>query len=345
MRHLPRSLRAVAAVAATALLLAACGGDTATDTGTDTADDANGDASAAPEGEELGEFRVGLVCGGLTPFTGLVAIHQDTFPDGLEVEQVCFDSGGDGVAALIGGSIEVFLGSVEHVVSTRVQGLPTQALAVINQRMPYWLLTPADTPFETLDQAEGETIAVTRPGSLSDTQLQAAALQVGVDYDSFEVIEAGSGATMVAALSTGAAVAGMVSEPNLSELTGDGSYRVLWEPDFDFVSIVAITNGDRVSDREAAYAAFVEGLLEAYDRSLEDVEFAVDAIREEGYEVSDEVLTAAVESAISEQPEGLVTDEAVYESTTGLLVDIGVLDEADVPAFDDVFDLRFTERS
>lgn len=327
---------------------AAAGGAASSEAG--EAGEATADASAASEGagdaaggEDLGTLSVGLICGGLTPMTAMIAMNAQTFPDGLEVEKVCFDGGSEAVQALIGGSLDVFMGSVEHVVSTRAQGLPTQAYAVINNRMPYWLITPGDSEVQSVADLAGQNVGITSSGSLSDTQLQVAADQEGVAYEEMRVVDAGSGPTMTAALDSGSVAAGMVSDPVLSELIAQ-DYRVLWEPEMEYVSIVALTNSERIAEREPAMRAFLQGLQAAYEQS-EDPEFAVEAMREEGFQVSDEALQEAVERGLTEIPEDLQVDEATYQETVDLLVGVGRVEESEVPPFDEAFNFEWLPTS
>lgn len=333
------------------MLAAACGGggaegDAAAPTEGETAAAAAGSEAADATSADLGTLSVGLICGGLSPMTAQIAINADTFPEGLEIEKVCFDGGSEAVQALIGGSLDVFMGSVEHVVSTRAQGLPTQAYAVINNRMPYWLVTPEDSEYQSVADLAGQTVGVTSTGSLSDTELQVAADQEGIAYEDMTVVSAGSGATMTAALESDSVAAGMITDPGLSEVTAEGGgYRVIWEPDFDYTSIVALANSERIGEREDAMRAFIEGLQSAYEQSQADPQFAIEAMQEEGFEVSDEALTEAVERGLTEIPEGLQIEEAAYQETVELLVGVGRIEEAEAPAFDEAFDFELLEAS
>lgn len=317
------------------VVAAACGGGAAEST--DGASEATAAGGSEAAGGDLGTLSVGLICGGLSPMTAQIAINAGTFPDGLEVEKVCFDGGSEAVQALIGGSLDVFMGSVEHVVSTRAQGLPTQAYAVINNRMPYWLLTKQDAPYQSVADLAGESVGVTSSGSLSDTELQVAADAEGVAYEDMTVVDAGSGATMLAALENDSIAAGMVSDPGLSDLVA-GDYRVLWEPEFDYVSIVALANSESIAEREPAMQAFLAGLEGAYQQSADDPQFAIEAMQQEGFEVADEALQTAVERGLTEIPDGLQIEEDAYQETVDLLVGVGRIEEGEAPAFDEAFD-------
>lgn len=321
-----RAAQSVAAVSAMALALSSCGGDF---------------SGGAAEGEGGGKFRVAMVCGGMTPMVAQVAINDNTFPEGLKVEKICFDSGSDAMQALIGGSLEVFMGSTEHVISTRAQGLSTRGFAGINGHAPYALLTEASSDVQSVADLKGETVGVTSPGSLADTELHIAAQEYDVDYKSMKVIGAGSGATMASAIKQGQVAAGMVSEPQQSELIASGDYRLIWEPKFDYASIIAVSNADWVAENEDKMRFFLAGLTKAAEMAKSDEEWAVTAMKKEEYPVSDEVLASAVKAGISTIPEDLAVSEAVFDNTTKLLVSVGSLEEADVLPYDEVFDFSY----
>lgn len=348
-RPLTSRTLALALASVLAFTVVACGDDneTSSDVGAAGADGAASDGSAtteqgseAAEPADVGSMEVGLICGGLTPMTAQVALNTDAFAEsGLEVEKICFDGGAEGVQALIGGGIDVFLGSYEHISSTRKEGLDMKGYAVINNSFPYWLLTKDDAELQDVSDLAGETVGVTSPGSLSDTGLKAAALEAGLDYEEMSVIGAGSGAPMKAALDNDQIAAGMVSEPGISELTSDG-YRILWQPEFDYVSIVAIASEGWVAQNEDAMRAFLSTLQETAERMKDDTEFAVEAMEEEGFAVSDEALRSAVEQGIEEVPEGLEVDEAQVQSTADILISVG---RAEAPglSYDEGFDFSY----
>lgn len=320
--------RSVALLSLVALAAAGCG--------------AADDDGAGGGGDTI---RVAMVCGGMTPMVAQLAINADTFPDGLETEKLCFDSGSDAVQALIGGSLDVFMGSTEHVIATQAQGLKTRGYAGINNRSPYALVTAAGSDVETVADLEGETVGVTAPGSLSDTELQIAVQDGDVDYDTLKVIGAGSGAPMAAAIKQGQIAAGMVSEPQRSQLLATGDYRMIWEPDFDYAAIIAVANSDWVADHADTMRKFLEGLTTASDKAQSDEAWALESMKKEEFPVSDDVLTSAVKSGVTSIPEGLVVSEAVYDNTTKLLVQTGGLDESDVLPYDDVFDFSYLPES
>jgi NitT/TauT family transport system substrate-binding protein len=320
---LRRAALSLAAVSALGLALTGCG-----------------NSSSATAGGAA-KVRVGMVCGGMTPMVTQLAIDDNTFPAGLKVQKVCFDSGSDAVQALIGGSLEVFMGATEHVISTRAKGLKTKGYAGINDRAPYALLTATDSDVQSVADLKGEAVGVTSPGSLADTELHIAAQENDVDYTGMKVIGAGSGATMASAIKQGQVAAGMVSEPQQSDLLASGDYRVVWKPEFDYASIIAVSKEDWVSKNKDTMRSFLAGLTKAADKARSDEAWATTTLKKEKFPVSDDVLATAVKAGVSTIPDGLTVSHEVFDSTTKLLVSAGTLEKGDVLPYDEVFDFSY----
>jgi len=68
------------------------------------------------ESADLPTVRVGLICGGMTPMVAQVALNDGSFEKaGVHVEKDCFTGGPQAVQALVGKSIDAFIGSYDHV--------------------------------------------------------------------------------------------------------------------------------------------------------------------------------------------------------------------------------------
>lgn len=317
------ALPAVAIASVASLTLAACGG----------------------QGEEAGEggstIRVGMVCSGITPLVTQIAINADTFPDGLTAEKMCFDAGSEAVQGLIGGSLDVFMGSIEHILSTRKQGLPTKAYAGTNNRAPYSLLANTGSPVQSFKDLAGKTVGVTSPGSLSDTILRAGAEESGVAYDSMNVIAAGGGTPMQLAIERNQVAAGMLNDPQASEMVTTGGFRTVWEPTFDYASIVVVSNSEWVEQNGETMRKFLEGLNTANDEAQADQAFAMTAIEKEGFKVSPDALNVAVKNGLAAVPADLTVTEEVYASTVDILEQAGVVDPGKGAPYDEVFDFSY----
>ncbi|MGE2734723.1 ABC transporter substrate-binding protein [Mycolicibacterium vaccae] len=281
-----------------------------------------------------GGLKVGIVCGNLS----LAALAIDEGLDGITAEKVCFDSGSDAVAALSGGSIDAFVGAGEHIIRNRLKDLDVKGYAVTSQVPPYSLVTAASSPVRTVADLAGQTVAVTAPGSLSDTELQRAAAEAGIDYKGLRVVGSGTGATMQATIEKGGAAAGMVTDPLLTTLVQSGVFRVVWEPEFRYVALTVIARESWVAQNRETLATYVNGINAALQRGSTDLPASLEAARKQAPELDPAVLEAVLKTTLSHAPEGLVVDEAVYADTVGLLEKVGQIEPGTAPPFEEAFD-------
>lgn len=333
-------LRLVAIAIAAILLLTACGGNSGpsgTGSGGQTSE-AGTDGSAAGQ-EERAKIRVGMVCGGITPLIAQIGINDGSFEDAnLDVEQFCFNAGADAVQALVGGSIDINLGSFEHVLRQQKNGLDVKAYGEIADGVGYSLVVKSDSPYQSLADLKGTQLAVTKVGSLSDTGLRKGLELEGIDPDKdVEIISSGSGATMFAAIDSGKVAGGMVSEPTIQQMVATGNYRVLYEPNFPYAGITVMAKTDWVEKNKEAMRRFLQVLVDVNERAQEDVNVAVDAVIADFDGLDREVFTEAVRNQLAQVPEGLRISQEAVDNVTEAQIELGAIDEP-IP-FDQAVDL------
>jgi len=222
-----------------------------------------GSALAAPSfAQTKPTIRMGYICGGMNPMIAELGLNDGAYARaGLDVEKECFTAGAPAIGALIGGSVDVFVGSPEHALRAQSRGIDVKIFGCIQNAVGYALITKTDSKAKTLADLKGETVAITAPQSLSDTGLRQGLLAAGINPDrDLSIIAAGSGATMVAALESDRAIAGMVSPPELQRLVDSKKYRVLYDPQFDYPGIVIMARADFASANAPAMQSFVNVL-------------------------------------------------------------------------------------
>jgi len=287
-------------------------------------------------------IKVGIVCGAIS-LAGL-AIDEGQLGD-TKAQQVCFDSGSDAVAALSGGSIDAFVGAGEHVIRNRIKGLDLKGYAVTSQVPPYALVTSSSSDVRRVADLAGKSVAVTAPGSLSDTELQRAAADAGVDYKGLRVVGSGTGATMQATIEKGGAAAGMVSDPLLTTMVQSGNFRVVWKPEFHYVALAVIAKESWVQQNRNALAAFVKGIRGTQERGNADLATTVDAAKKQAPGLSQATLEQVVRTTLQQAPSGLVPDAAVYQDTVDLLEQVGQVKRGTAASFPDAFDFSLLSAS
>ncbi|MEU7631278.1 ABC transporter substrate-binding protein [Nocardia sp. NPDC049220] len=293
-------------------------------------------AAGCSTASDTPNIRVGIVCGGI----GLAALTIDEggLPDGVQAQQVCFDSGSSAVQALAGGSIDAFVGSADHIVNNRAKGLDVKGYAVVSENPPYSLVSPASAPVARVADLAGKSVAVTAPGSLSDTELQRAAAEAGIPYKGLHVVAAGTGATMQATVEKGGAAAGMVSDPLLTTMVQSGEFTVTWKPSFRFIALTVIARSSWVDRHKPTMQAFLTAVRATRDRAQSDPTGTLATARKQAPALSPQALTAVLQATLDQAPAELTIDEGLYQDTTEVLVQVGQTQRDKIPSFSDSFD-------
>jgi NitT/TauT family transport system substrate-binding protein len=286
-------------------------------------------------------MRIGMVCGGMTPLIAQIGIHDGSFKEaGINAEEVCFTSGSDAIAALVGGSIDINLGSYEHVLKMTKNKLGIKAYGSINNGVGYSLIVKQDSKFKSMADLKGETLAVTKPGSLSDTGLRKGLEKEGLDPNQdVNIIGSGSGSTMLAAIESGKVAGGMVSEPTISQMVASGKYRLLYEPNFDYGGIVVMANQKWVGENKEAMQSFFDEMTAIYDRAQKDPKHVVETMQGQFKTIPADVLETAVKNQLAKVPEGFILTEKAADAVTETAIQLKLITEP-IP-LKDATDLSF----
>jgi NitT/TauT family transport system substrate-binding protein len=318
-----RSIRVTAVLAVAAIVLAACG---------------SGSGSSA--GADSKTLRVELFCSGVAPIAAELALNSGiATKKGLKIKQMCVSNGSAATQALIGGSADVFMGDVGHVILARKKGVKLRAYGVVNDRFSYELVARKDSGLTSVRDLKGKKVAITAPGTLSDTELKKAALDVGLNPKTdLTVINGGAGATMQAALGGGRVVAGMTSQPDSLQLLKTGKFQILWqEPDYRYVDILAMAKQDWVAKHQDTMRTFLASMSEASAQAKADPAQATTWMKKQGYKISDADLAAIVKEGLQSVPADLRVTDQVANSSADLLVRTGLLTKPLLPT-QDVYD-------
>lgn len=330
MAHSPRHTRhaaGIAVLASTAMLAAACGAGSSS-------------SSSGSAGGGAKTIRVELFCSGLAPMAAELAVNSGiAAKKGLTVKPMCVTSGSTATQALIGGSADVFMGDIGHVILAQEKGVKLRSYAVANDRFSYEMVARKDAKLTSVKDLKGKKVAVTAPGTLSDTELKKAALDAGLNpKKDLTVVSGGAGATMQGELKGGQVVAGMTSQPDTLQLLKTGNFNVLWkEPNYAYVDIVAMANEKWVSQNKSTMKTYLAAMDEASTQGKADPAQAVTWMKKQGYKISDADLTTIVTEALNAIPKGLRVPQSVATSSADLLVKTGLLKKP-LPSHSDLYD-------
>ncbi|HEX3786955.1 MAG TPA: ABC transporter substrate-binding protein [Pseudonocardiaceae bacterium] len=321
-RSFGRAGSAVAALTLLATALTACGG---------------GSSSASGGGNTI---TVELFCSGVAPISAELALDSGIAAQkGLTVKPICTTNGSTATQALIGGSADVFMGDIGHVILAQEKGVKLRAYGVTNDLFSYELIARKDANLSSVQDLKGKKVAITAPGTLSETELDKAALDAGLNPKSdLTVVSGGAGATMQAELNGGQVAAGMTSQPDSLELLKTGKYKVLWqEPNYKFVDILVMANESWVNAHQAMMKNFLAAMDEASTQAKANPAEAAAWMKKQGYQISDADLATIVKQGLPSVPDGLRVPDSVIDSSADLLVRTGLLTRP-LPADQDLFD-------
>ena len=267
--------------------------------------------AAAGRSADLPTIKVGLICGGMTPMVAQVALNDGSFERaGVHVEKDCFTGGPQAVQALVGKSIDAFIGSYDHVLRLRARNIDVKVYAELYNGFSYQLVAKP-SQLANLAQAKGKTLAVTAAGALSDDALRLGLTEAGLNPDrDVTLIATGSGAPMVAALDTDRVAGGMLAEPSVTRLTESGKYKVVFDPTQPFAGNVIMAQTAFVAANKPAVTAMLGALRSAAARIAANPQVAVEPMRKDFPTVTPEAMLIAIKHTLPHVPKGLLADKA-----------------------------------
>jgi NitT/TauT family transport system substrate-binding protein len=251
----------------------------------------------------------------MTPMVAQVALNDGRFEKaGVHVEKDCFTGGPQAVQALVGHSIDAFIGSYDHVLRQRARNIDVKVYAELYNGYSYELIAKSSSPMNALAQAKGLTFAITAAGALSDDALRLGLTEAGLNPDrDVTIVATGSGVPMVAALDTDRVAAGMLAEPTITQLTDGGKYKVVFDPTQPFAGNVVMAQPSFVSANRPAFVTMLRVLRATAAAIAANPQTAVEPMRKDFPAVAPAVMLAAVKRTIPHVPKGLLADRRSTE--------------------------------
>jgi NitT/TauT family transport system substrate-binding protein len=255
-------------------------------------------------------IRLSLICGGMTPMLAEIAISDGSFERaGLHVEKYCFPGGAPAVQALIGKSVDIFIGSYEHVLRQRARGFDVKAYGEIYDGMSYVLVSKVGSPYHSLADLRGQVLGITAAGSLSDTALREGLEGAHLNPDrDVEIVNVGTGATMFAALESSRVAAGMITEPATTQLLADGKYRIVYNNETPFAGNVLMANAAWVNAHRDAMHTLLAVLLAVDARTRTNPSSAIAPLSMDFLNVGPRIMLQAIMHQLAHVPKGLLVE-------------------------------------
>ena len=231
----------------------------------------------------------------------VVAIQQKLFQaEGISAEIVDFDGGGPAVQALAGGGVDLCICAGDHALRLASRGLGGAVLVALLDKHPYSLLAPVASPATDLKSLRGKPVGITSPGSLTDNTLRFMIRKAGFNPDSdYEIIAAGTGGSMRAALDTGSVTAGMFTTPDVQAYMATGKYKFVADfRDLDYMALDLVVVGSWLKANDATAHAVARAVVKAEKLIQTDQAVVQAAVHERFPTLSpDLVVTVAKDAA------------------------------------------------
>jgi len=285
-------------------------------------------ASSAPAGSGLKTLEVATVYAYLGYLPLYAAIQRGYLHErGLALEIREFKGGGDAGKAFVGGAADVLIGSYDHVLKLREQGMDVLAVGNVEATYAYALMAKKGTPHGSLDALAGTKLGTTGPGSSTDINLRYGLKQRGIDPDrGVELISVGGGGPMLAALDNGQIAAGMFLDPLLTQLLGQpDKYQVVHDfRNLEYPLLCVGLRRDWLKANEATPRDFLAALVNAESELQADPSAALAVARDKFTDIEPAVLEAAVQNTlprlskdgrISERAHQNVLDQQLFAGT------------------------------
>ncbi|WP_424134923.1 ABC transporter substrate-binding protein [Roseomonas chloroacetimidivorans] len=254
-----------------------------------------------------------------------VAIDQGYFREaGLTAELVDFRGGAPAIQALVGGGIEVCICAVDHVVRLRSRRQDAVVAVELDTRHSYALVSRPGTSFSSLADLRGKKIGITSPSSLTDNTLRWALAKAGLNPDrDVEIVGAGGGASMKAAIDSGRVDAGMVINADLLHMQtlGNNGYRIVQDfRQIPYPALALLTRQAWFTQQPDVARGFVRAVLRGIRAIRADRAVALAGLRRQFPDYSDvEIDKLAADMQARLAPEGRVEEQG-YETLLDMLL-------------------------
>jgi NitT/TauT family transport system substrate-binding protein len=212
-----------------------------------------------------GKLRVGQVYVWLGDLPLYVAQEKGFYrAKGIEVDLIAFRGGGEVANALVGGSVDVAIGAVDHAIKMEDKGLDVSVVLVIQDKLGFTMFARKGAGIRNVADLKGKVLSTSAPGSASDNYMRYLLVKHGLDpLKDVTIVAGGGNEGRIAALKQGSAAGGAVTEPATSIILDQGIGEVLHHgTEWDYPFNVAIVKTDFARKNPALVRAFVEATLE-----------------------------------------------------------------------------------
>jgi NitT/TauT family transport system substrate-binding protein len=270
------------------------------------------------------KLRVGQVYVWLGDIPQYVAEAKGYYKEkGLDVELTTFRGGGEVASALVGGSVDVCIGALDHAIKMKEKGLDVAVVLTIQEKLGFTMFVRKGLGIKKLVDLKGKTLETSAPGSSSDNYMRYLLATAGLDpLKDVTIVAGGGNEGRIAALKQGAADAGAVTEPATSIIMSEGFAEVLhdgtqWEYPFN----VVIIKRDFLNKNRNAIKGFVEATLQGAKFAKANPQYAEETGLKLFPKSDPKVIRMAVRNYLPTFSENGIMTEKGYKFVMDLLLE------------------------
>jgi len=292
LRQAPRARLAIAALAASAVLVAGCGG-------------ADEEQEAAAQNLQPVSVRLNVDATGThAPF--LLAKRNGWYEEeGLSVK-FGEGNGSDSTVALIDdGRDDIGIAGFDAVAVLRGEGAAVKVVGGWEQRSPLAIVTAEGSDIDAPSDLEGARVVMDQ----GDVPLfEAYAARAGIDASAVNTVtltEKAQSAALAAGRIDGILGWTTYHAPQVAELTG-GVETILWsDSDFELMNLAIVASDESIANRSEMVCGFVRASFRGLEAARKDPDAAIDALVEEFPNLNPTIAKGQLENMF----ELLVTDD------------------------------------
>jgi NitT/TauT family transport system substrate-binding protein len=221
---------------------------------------------ASPAAAQQSPIKLRVAYDGFSMTSGplIYADKQGIFRKfGLDISPIFIDGGSMLTQAVVGGSVDIAQNGYTPALSAAVQGADIVIIGGISNKLPFQLVVK--TSITRADELKGQSIAISRYGSSTDTAADFALAHLRLTRNDVKILQLGGAATRIAAAMSGQIAGTMEQYPDTAELSRHGFHVLVDVTDIagDYPNTSYVTSRSFLKSRPDAVKAFLTAMATA----------------------------------------------------------------------------------
>src|SRR5262245_56533102 len=182
---------------------------------------------------------------------------------GLDVTPIFVDGGSMLTQAVVGGSVDIAQNGYTPALSAAVHGADILIIGGISNKLPFQLVVK--TSITNANQLKGQSVAISRYGSSTDTAADFALAQLKLSRNDVKILQLGGAATRMAAAMSGQIAGTMEQYPDTAELARHGFHVLVDVTEIagDYAITSHVTNRGFLKSRPDVVKRFLMAMASA----------------------------------------------------------------------------------